>query len=92
MFYKLRSRPPLSLFPLKNAIHFTAALALVGWLLSSNLSSKYFSNDSLQRHLKDTFQKGLMMAAVCCIGGCCEVDGLFLRYWFRAHSKLLYLS
>ena len=26
MFYKLRSRPPLSLFPLKNAIHFTAAL------------------------------------------------------------------
>jgi hypothetical protein len=39
MFYKLRSRPPLSLFPLQNAIHFTAALALVGWLLSSNLSS-----------------------------------------------------
>ena len=41
----------------KNAIHFTAAYASDCLLLSSNLSSKYLSNDSLQRHLKDTLRK-----------------------------------
>jgi len=41
----------------KNAIHFTVACASDCLLLSSNLSSKYLSNDSLQRHLKDTLRK-----------------------------------
>jgi len=41
----------------KSAIHFTAAYALDCLLLSSNLSSKYLSNDSLQRHLKDSLRK-----------------------------------
>ena len=91
MFYKLRSRPPLTLFRLKRyPFHGSPGF---GWLASIvEPFLQYFSNDSLQRHLKDTFQKGLMMAAACCIGGCCEVDGLFRRYWFRAHNKLLYLS
>ena len=41
----------------KSTIHFTAAYASDCLLLSSNLSSKYLSNDSLQRHLKDTLRK-----------------------------------
>ena len=45
------------LFSLENAIHFTAAYASDCLMLSSNLSYKYFSNDSLQRHLKDTLRK-----------------------------------
>ena len=50
------SQPPNPISA-KNAIHFTAAYVLDCLLLSSNLSSKHLSNDSLQRHLKDTLRK-----------------------------------
>ena len=52
----INSRPPTPVFA-KNAIHFTAGYASDCLLLSSNLSSKYLSNDSLQRHLKDSLRK-----------------------------------
>ena len=52
----INSRPPNPFFA-KSTIHFTAAYASDCLLLSSNLSSKYLSNDSLQRHLKDTLRK-----------------------------------
>ena len=61
------SRPPLTLFRLKR-YPFHGSLRY-GWLAAIvEPFLQYFSNDSLQRHLKDTFQKGLMMAAACCIG------------------------
>ncbi len=49
-------RPPAPV-SVQNAIHFTAAYVSDCLMLSSSLSSKYFSNDSLQRHLKDTLRK-----------------------------------